>query len=755
MADREPGATLLERFPALRGLRLIRRRRIPFVQQTTATDCGAACIAMVAGYHGKSLSLSEVREATGISRHGTSAVTLLEAGRYFGLRGRGLQIEEIDDLKYLDPGAILHWRFSHFLVLERLVKRGAWVVNPSGGRQFVPRDDLERSFTGVALTFEPGDDFEPEAAKGQGVWPYVRRFLSESGLLVRILVTSAFVHALALAIPLLTGLLVDRIVPRGDLRLLSVLAVGVAGIIGFNLLADLVRSFLLIHLRTRLDARLALEFLDHMVDLPYLFFQLRSAGDLIMRLNSNSTIREMLTSGTLSAVLDGVMVSLYLLLLLAASPKIGLLVALLGILRVGLFLAVRTNIRDLMSVSLQTQAQTRSFEFQLLSGIETLKAGGAEPEAVRIWSRLFVRELNAALDRGRLDAVVNSLLGALRVASPLVILLYGSLLVIRGELSLGTMLALNALAVGFLTPLSTLVTTAFQLQLMGSYLQRIGDVLDAPCENVGGAGQRAPELKGGIALREVTFRYALTAPPAVRELSLELRPGSFVVVVGTSGSGKSTFASLLAGLYLPESGQILYDGADLAELELRSLRSQLGFVPQSPYLFASSIRGNIALTDPGMPLSAVIEAARLACVHDDIMALPMRYQTLLAENGSSLSGGQRQRIALAQALVRRPRVLVLDEATSALDAVTEQRVYANLSAMKCTRVVIAHRLSTVREADLIVVMDAGSIAEQGTHAELMTLRGKYRRLVDAQLDREPETAGGAERAHRELRHEES
>jgi ABC-type bacteriocin/lantibiotic exporter with double-glycine peptidase domain len=726
--------SLAARFPALAALRWGRRRHIPFIQQTTATDCGAASLAMVLGYLGKAVTLSEVRESTGVSRHGTNAMTLLEAARHFGLRGRGVQIAEIEDLRFLDPGAILHWRFSHFLVFDHLEKDGAWVVDPASGRQFLPRSELDRSFTGIALVFERGEDFEEAAATPKGVMRYLSRLLAQSGLLTRVLVTSIFMQVFALAVPLLTGLIVDRVVPHGDLHLLTVLAVGALGLIGFKLLATLVRSFLLLHLRTRLDAQMSLEFMDHLVELPFLFFQQRSAGDLVMRLNSNSTIREILTSGALSGALDGTMVGLYLILVLAADLKMGLLVAFLGALRVALFLLARRRQHDLMSRSLQTQARARSYEFQLLAGIETVKAAGAEREAVQRWSDLFVQDLNVSLDRGRLDAMVNSVLDTLSVGSPIIILLYGAQIVIDGGMSLGTMLALSALAAGFLGPLTTLIQTAFQLQLLGSYLERANDVLDTPREREGDAGRKPGALAGRITLDEVTFRYAISSPPAVREASVDVPPGRMIAVVGSSGSGKSTLAGLLAGLYKPDSGRILYDGADMAEIDLHWLRSQLGFVAQDSFLFGASIRANIALTDPAMPLARVIEAAEMACIHQDIMALPMRYDTLLADGGASLSGGQRQRLALARALVRRPRVLVLDEATSALDAITEQKVHANLATLRSTRIIIAHRLSTVRDADLILVMDQGRVVERGTHDELLVRGGPYRDLVAAQLN---------------------
>ena len=728
---------LHERFPALQRITFSqRRRRVPHVQQTTPSDCGAASLTMVLAYHGKHLRLDEVRKVTGFGRDGADALALLSAGRIFGLRGRGVKVEEVEDLRFLPPGSILHWQFNHFVVFERLTREGAEIVDPGSGRRKVSREDLGRSFTGVALMFELGEDFEPQEGKGRRLDRFVRLLKDHAGVLQRVLVTSAMVQLFALAMPILIGVLVDRVIPQGDTQLLTVLGAGLAVIVGFSFLSSLLRSYLLLYLRTHLDARMTLDFLDHLVDLPYAFFQQRSAGDLIMRLSSNSTVREILTSGALSGVLDGLLVTIYLVLLFVASPTMGILVLFLGALRVGLFLFTRKRTRDLMSQSLQTESKSQSYQVNLLAGIETLKAAGAEHRSVEQWSHLFVDVLNISLSRGRLQAFVDSTLSALGTASPLVILVWGAVQVLQGHMTLGTMLAMNALAAGFLTPLSTLITNAFQFQLLGSYLDRIEDVLETPREQDPATVTPAPRLKGNISLDNVSFRYGPFAPWAVQDVSIEIPAGRFVALVGRSGAGKSTLASLLVGLYTPTEGRILFDGLDLTELDLRTVRRQVGVVPQHPYLFGNSIRANITLSDPTLPLSRAVEATKLAHIHDDVLAMPMGYDSILADGGASLSGGQRQRMALARALVHRPAILLLDEATSALDTRTEREIQRELENLRTTRIVIAHRLSTIRDADLILVMDGGRLVEQGTHQELIARGGIYSSLVAAQMEKE-------------------
>jgi ABC-type bacteriocin/lantibiotic exporter with double-glycine peptidase domain len=731
MANPAPAENLRARFPALSRLGRL-ERRIPFIEQLAITECGMACLAMVLGYHGKDVGREEMRTIMGPGRDGVTARDILNAARHFGLRGRGVRLE-LEGLKQLPRAAILHWEFKHFVVFDRLAKDGVEIIDPGMGRRRVPMQEFNTSFTGVALLLEPSEGFRPNELRPKGRAAYLAALVGESGEWGRILSMSLALQTLPIALPLLTSSIVDRVIPRGDQHMLLLISVGLGAIILFNLLASFIRAHLLLHLRTVADARLSLDFLEHLIALPYAFFQRRSVGDLLMRLNSNVLIRQVLTSGMLSAIIDGVMLLGYFGLVFFLSPKFGALVLFFGALQVGIFFATRARRRDINAITILRQSKAQSYEVEMFSGIETLKAMGAEGRAQEQWANLFVNSLNASIAEGRLAATVDSVGATLRMAAPLFILLYGALCVLGGEFTLGTMLAINTFALSVFTPLANMVSMGVQLQLLGSHLERIADVRETPLEQDLERVRLAPPLTGRIEVDHVSFRYGPLEPMVLRNVSLKIQPGQLVALVGRSGSGKSTLASLLLGLYPPGDGRILYDGTNLVDLELRSVRRQLGIVTQRAYLFGGSIRTNITLADPDIPFEVVVEACRLAQIHDEIVAMPMGYDTPLMDGGHSLSGGQRQRIALARALLRKPSILLLDEATSALDAITERRVHEALAGLKCTRIVIAHRLSTILHADNIVVMHEGQLAEQGTHAELLARRGLYAELIESQL----------------------
>ncbi|MFY0528776.1 peptidase domain-containing ABC transporter [Archangium gephyra] len=482
----EDQAPLGERFPALRRLwKMTRARRIPDVRQMTLMDCGAACLSMVLGYHGRHMTLEEVRAVTGVSRDGTSARALLEAARRLGMRGRGISID-LDRLAFLQPATILHWRFTHYVVFERLGKGYVDIRDPMHGRRRVSMEQFSQCFTGIALELEPADDFQPGRSPRKGWGRYLAPLLKQSRTLGRIFTLSIMLQLFAVALPLLMSMVVDRVIPRGDQHLLMVLGVGMMSIVVFQFLASLIRGFLLTEVRVRMDSELTLGFLDHMVSLSFPFFQLRPAGDLMQRVSTNSTLREMLSSGMISTLIDGVLVLIYLSALLVINGWMGLLVLGLGTMQILVLLLSGRRQRQLMSQNLELEGKNYTYLMDMISGIQTLKAFGVEGRAVQNYANVFVDVLNVAVARGLLGVWVEALTSMLRLASPLLLLMVGTWQVLQGQLSTGEMLGLNALAASVLVPLSNLVVTGAQLQMMGSYMERLSDVLDMPKEPLRG-----------------------------------------------------------------------------------------------------------------------------------------------------------------------------------------------------------------------------------------------------------------------------
>jgi len=715
------------------------RSRVPVILQMNAVECGAACLAMILSYFGRKTRIEECRRKCDAGRDGVTAQTMLAAAREFGLRTRA-SLLDAGGLEQISLPAIVHWNYNHFVVLERWSERGARIVDPGWGRREITGEEFAASFSGVALTFEPGSEFQRCHSRGPNLpLSYWRRIVGVPGarrLLLRILGASLALQVFGFALPVFTKVVVDRVIPLRAAGELDLLGIGALVIALSHAFMSYLRSTLLISLEERLDSNLMLGFFEHLLSLPFRFFQQRSSGDLLMRLGSNAMIREALASYTMSALLDGALVLVYQVALLALAPLFGLAAFAIALVEVAILLATARRFHCLMEADIARQSQSQSCLIESLTGISTLKASGVEDRALLRWSDLLSKQLRASVERSSYSAKVDSAVTLLRTFSPLFLLWLGARNVFNGSMSLGTMLSVSALATVFLLPVSSLVTGAQRLQMAGAHVERIADVMDAEPEQKRGQVRPAPRLSGRIDLRNVSFRYDAHAAKALDNISLTIAPGQKVALVGRTGSGKSTLAKLLLGLYLPGEGQILYDGIPLPQLDLRSVRSQWGAVLQESFLFNSSIRNNIAFHDSGISFQDVVAAAEIAGIHTDIVRMPMGYETRVDEGGASLSGGQRQRLSIARAVVRKPALLLLDEATSHLDALTEKIVDRNLDALLCTRVVVAHRLCTVQNADLIVVLEDGAIVEQGRHEDLLDRGGPYAALVQNQLAEE-------------------
>jgi ATP-binding cassette subfamily B protein len=747
-----------EGFPALKKLGFAGgKRAVPFVQQLEWTDCGAASLCMVMAYHGRDSKLAEVREAMGIGRDGVSAKSILDTAERYGLTGRGIKVD-VSQLKLLKTATILHWEFNHFVVFDKLVPGGVRICDPATGPRDVPLDQFGKAFTGVAIELTVTDRFTKTKPEKGRLKRYVRELMSEKGLFSRIIVISLALRLIGLAMPLMTGMIIDKVVPRSDYDLLYVVLAAIGGMTAFNLISEIIRAHLLLHLRISLDTRMTLGFLDHMVSLPFQFFQRRSTGDLMMRVESNGTVREIVTSKSMSAVIDGLFVLIYAVVIFYVSPILGVITLVMAALEALVFLCARPTFHRLLAADLDKQAKAHSYMVQMLGGIETLKCAGAERLGVEKWSNLYTDELNIKMRRARASAWVDGIRGAIASAGPMLILTIGATAVMNGEMTMGMMLAMNSLATSLFGPLSMLVHSALELQLVKGHMDRIDDVLQTQLEQDRDAVVQPPRLRGGVQVRNVSFKYGEQAPLVVQDVSLDIQPGMSVALVGPSGSGKSTLLNLLAGLYKPVKGDIQYDNRSLHEMDLRSIRQQIGIVPQHPFIFGGTLRENVALTAPGATLDRIASACKVSSLHDDITEMPMGYDTVVSDGGGSLSGGQRQRVAIARAVIRNPGLMLLDEATSALDNSTEKRVIENLERQRCTRITVAHRLSTVRNSDLIVVMDKGRIVEQGTHDQLISHGGLYTQLVHASMNNPLENSyndapnsAGSDRAGRSVR----
>lgn len=711
-----------------------RARRVPVVLQQNAVECGAACLAMILGAYGRKTSVAEACGSS-IGRDGMNARTLAESARRLGLDAK-VFATKLDALGEVPLPAILHWNFNHFVVLERWSKRGATLIDPAVGRRRVSRDEMDGSFTGVLIVLEPGQGFERRRRlAGISGISYFRSLVSPRQIkrgLAQVVLASLLLQVLGLAVPLLTMIVVDYVLPQRMGSLLGALGAGILAWLAAQFVTGYLRAALLIELQGRIDVAMMSRFFRHLLSLPLRFFQQRSSGDILMRLASNLVIREAVTAQTLSMLLDGGLVLLYLAILLAADLPFGAAALAIGLLQICLLAGSARPLHALTQRQLAAQAESQGYAVEMLRAIATVKVASREERALGRWTNLYHQQLNLSLTRSRLSALVQTVSAALQTTAPLLLLWLGASRVLSDDLSLGTMLGLTALAGSWLTPLGSLVNASQRLQLVGAHLERVRDVLEAKPEQPGPL-PAAPRLTGRIEVRDLAFRYGEGSPLVLEEISFAVEPGQKVAIVGATGSGKSTLLLMLLGAYPAESGEILFDGVSLENLDLASLRRQLGVVLQDLSLFSGSIRQNIAFHEPDAPLEQVALAARFARIHPEIQQMPLGYETLVGEGGSALSGGQRQRLCIARAVFHRPSILLLDEATSQLDIETERHLEQSFARLPVTRILCSHRLSAVRDADFILVLHDGRVVERGTHEELVALAGRYVTLFGPQL----------------------
>ncbi|MCW1970823.1 MAG: peptidase domain-containing ABC transporter [Anaerolineae bacterium] len=710
------------------------RKHVPVIFQLNAIECGAACLAMVLSYYGRNTRVSECRNVMGIGRDGVSARQIVETARTFGLTPTAMGIQDLSAFAEIPLPAILHWEGKHFVVLERWSANVAYIVDPGMGRMKLSHAEFGKLFSGVAISFAPADTFKAKAPEHHwGLWrKSIQQTMSARGFWLRVMGLSVLLQVLGMIMPWFNQVLIDEVLPAKDMSWLSTLAIGAGGLVLSLAVLGYVRARILVHLYAKIDREMMSGFFAHLLSLPFQFFQQRNSGDLLMRLGSNSTIRDTLTSELFTTVLDALLAISYFFVLLYTAPWMLWLVGAFVLLETAMLVISDAKMRYLMQRSIVTESEMRSYLIESLSGIATIKTSGIEDRVMARWQTLFERQMLAYVRSSHARIGVSSVLDLMHTAAPTLLLMVGTAQVMQGELTLGTMTALNTIAMSLLGPLSSIIAKVRDFRMLTVHVERLADVMLEPPEQANSAAKKTFRVRGAIMVRDVSYRYSPHAPWALRNISIYIRPGQKIGIVGGTGSGKSTLAKLLLGLHTPTEGNLYFDAFLLQNTNHQMLRAQCGVVLQDPFLFSGSIRDNITVSNDKIPLKRVMWAAQMAGIHDEIMQLPMQYETRVAEGGSGFSGGQIQRLVLARALVNRPAVLLLDEATSHLDSMTEAVVEENLNRLSCTRIVIAHRLSTIKNADQILVMDAGQIIEQGTHVELMTLGQRYAQMVQMQ-----------------------
>ena len=721
-----------------------RRVHTPTVLQMEAVECGAAALAIVLAYHGRAVSLEELRLACGVSRDGTNAGNMVKAARAYGLAARGFT-KEPADLPFLPLPIIVFWNFNHFVVVEGFAKGRVYLNDPAVGPRVVTDAEFREGFTGVVLTFEPGPNFQRGGVRRGLIGPLWRRLKgSETGLLYVVLVSLALALP-GLAIPVFSRVFVDYYLAAGAVGWVGPLLVGMALTAVLRAGLTWMQQRSLLRLETKLAVTSSFRFFRHVLRLPVEFFTQRYGGEVGSRVEMNDRVAQLLSGELASNLLNVLMVVFYVALMAfydVPLTLVGVAVAALNILALRY---VSRQRRDVNLRLLQERAKLTGASMSGLQTIETLKATGSESDFFSRWSGHLAKVTAADQRMGVYTLGLGAVPPWLSALNTAAILGFGSLRVMQGDLTVGMLVAFQSLMAAFLDPVNQLVGLGGSLQEIEGDLTRLDDVLRYPADaNVdkdaggptltlsGESGRPPVKLAGQLEMHGVTFGYSRLDGPLIEDFSLLVRPGARVALVGPSASGKSTVAKLVTGLYHVWSGEVLLDGRPRGGVPRAVTTASLAMVDQDFFLCEGTVREVLTLWDATVPQEDVVQAARDACIHDDIMARPGGYESKVEEGGANFSGGQRQRLEIARALVGNPSLLVLDEATSALDSVTEQRIDEALRRRGCTCVLVAHRLSTIRDCDEILVLDHGRIVQRGTHESLHAVEGLYRQLIAEQ-----------------------
>lgn len=706
--------------------------KTPTIYQMEATECGAASLSMIFGYFGKFLPLEQMRIETGVSRDGCNAGNIMRAAKRFGLDCHGYR-RETEALKEIQTPCIIHWNFNHFVVFEGFKGKYAYLNDPAVGRRKLTWEELDDGFTGIVLTFALTDAFQKEKKKHTAFAFIKARLAGQYGVLFKLFYVGLLLVFPGLVLPVLSQVFMDDVLVGGYTDWITRILVFMGCLVALRMGLSYYRSLLLQKLCSKMTLMSGYDFMRHLMRLPVNFFDQRYAGDLVERMENNTSINQFLAGDLAETVLNFFIALFYLIILLLYSP----LMTVIGLVNVAVCLAaVFISNKSIAGTTMKLQISAGKLYSAVCAGLsitDTIKASGAETEYTARVLGYQAKQGNMEQELSRFQQIVGAIPEASGKITDALLLMLGGILVMQGQMTLGMLLAFNSLFDSFCEPVNQLVGFIQRIQTLKADLNRVEDINNYQ-EDMRYAEDRQTvalynKLSGEIELRDVSFGYSALKPPLIENFSFHLSSGDSIAFVGASGCGKSTVSKMVSGLYKPWGGEILVDGIPMDQVPTAVLNASIATVSQNIVLFSGSIKDNITLWNSAILEEDMEAAAKDACIHDFIMSLNGGYDYILTEGASNLSGGQRQRIEIARALATKPTILIMDEATSALDPIVEKRILDNIRKRGCTCVVVAHRLSAIRDCNQIVVMRNGKIIQRGTHRTLMDEDGYYRDFV--------------------------
>lgn len=721
------------------------RVKVPTVLQMEATECGAASLAMILAYYGRWLPLEFLRQECGVTRDGSNADNLLKAARRQGCVAKAFAGRS-EVLRKKEFPLILFWEFNHFLVLEGFQGDTVFLNDPAMGRRTVPWDEFITSYTGVYMKITPDENFKPEGEPYSIVKTVAAKLREDKWALIFLMVLGLCMIIPGLAVPVMSQIFIDDVFSLKHADWIVKLLIAMFGTMVMLGIMTAMRAAVLTYWQKKLTIADSSGFFWHVLRMPVTFFQQRYAADIASRIQFNESTAEVLSNQAATALLDLLVALFYLLLLFQYSVPLTLIGISISVVDIFVFLYMRRRQTDLIMRIQQDASKAYGVLMSGLMMVESIKANGSEGDLFAKWAG-YAAKASVATQEMKLWTMkvklLPLLLGGLNSA---LIMTVGGFSIMEGIMTAGIYTAFNNLIAKFHEPVQKLLSLGNVLQNTEMQMRRLDDVrryktdsLNYPDENqtVSFTGNR---LSGELTLKDVSFGYSPLDPPLIEHFDLHLEPGRWAAVVGSSGSGKSTLAKLVAGLYEEWSGEILFDGVKRREIPRPVIVNSLATVDQDVFQISGTVRQNISMFDKSVPSTDIVQAAQDACIHDDIIQLQGGYDAEVSEGGLNFSGGQRQRLEIARALASNPSLLILDEATSAIDPMTEQKCLENIRRRGCTCLIVAHRLSTIREADEIIVLERGKVAERGTHRELISHDGPYRRLIEERDQQEADAA---------------